>query len=179
MPASARTLARLVAMPVAGAIALAASVALNGACYTRACDGSGSEWGKESGQGNLIDEDTWESTSFGGDWVPFPHQARVAFFPPLRRTPTEIIVYISAEKKQGGGTNFTLAGGDVAKISDVSETAFAVSNGTCADFFVRVVARAAPVPAAPETDAGDAGDGGDADAGTSDAGSDAADAGSD
>lgn len=128
----------------------------NEACLTRACDPSASDWGKLPGEGSFIGSDAWQSTTLDGEWVPFPHGVRVALFHPLGRTPTEVVVWISAEKQQVlGRTNFTLAGGDVAKISDVSDSAFAVTNGTCADFYVRVVARAAPVAVpSPPVDAG-------------------------
>lgn len=159
---------RLLVMPLLGAAILGAVSLTNEACLTRACDYSDGEWGNKPGQGSLIDANTWQSTALDGEWVPFPHSVRLALFPPLGRAPTEIVVWISAEKKQAAGTNFTLAGGDVAKISDVSDRAFAVTNGTCADFYVRVVARAAPAPPPPPpVDAGS-----DADVDANDAGVD-------
>jgi len=148
-------------MPLLGVATLAATALTNEACLTRACDNGNALWGLEPGQGNLIDANTWESTPFGAEWVYFPHQTRVGFYHPLGRTATEVVVWISAEKRQGPDTNFTLAGGDIAKISDVKDGEVAVTNGTCADYYIRVVVRAAPVPPAPPSDAGDAGDAGD------------------
>ena len=153
---SIRRLNGLLAMPILG-VALLGLTAFSGeACLTNACERSDSKWGEVAGEGSLIDANTWQSTPIDGEWVAFPHSVRVAFThtpetttgrPRLGRVPSEIVVWISAEKQQGRGTNFTVAGGDVAKISDVSDRFFAVTNGTCADYYVRVVVRAAPFPA--------------------------------
>ena len=144
-------------MPILG-LALLVVTALSGeACLTDACKDSYSVWGKAPAQGSLVDANTWQSTPIDGEWVPFPHQARLEFFHSLGRVPYEVVVWVSAEKNPLSGSNFTLAGGDTATVYKVLYDVVSLTNNTCANYYVRIVVRAATVPPA-AVDAGD-GDG--------------------
>jgi hypothetical protein len=158
------------AVPLLGMAALVALASNETACLTDACKGEYSVWGN-LGQGNLIERDVWQSTPIDGEWVPFPHAGRVDFVHPLGRQPYEILVWISAEKRPLPSANFTLGGGDVASVYRADLGVVGVQNGTCADYYVRVVLRAAPSPLPDVSDAGadvglDGGDGGLVEAGT-------------
>lgn len=150
-------------MPVLGVALLVATAFSGEACLTDACKESHSEWGKAPDQGSLVDPNTWQSTPIDGEWVPFPHQVRLEFFHSLGRAPYEgripyeVLVWVSAEKKPLAGSNFTLAGGDTATVYKVLYDVVSLTNNTCADYFVRIVVRAAPAPP-PPADAGN-GDG--------------------
>jgi hypothetical protein len=145
-------------------------------CYGRNCEGETTFFGRKVGEGRLVAPDTWETSPTNSKWLPFPQQ-RVWVFETTdlgSRVPYDIDVFVSAaEDPVAENSNFVQAGGNLAEISGVGEGRFVVKNGTCADYFVRVVARAAPqAPPAPpvstadaSADAGDAGDGGDAEAG--------------
>lgn len=148
--------------------------ALSGeACLTDACKDSYATYGRAPGQGSLVDPNTWQSTPIEGEWVAFPHQARVEFFHSLGRRPYEVLVWVSAEKTPLAASNFTLAGGDTATVFKVLPDVVSLTNGTCADYYVRVLLRAAPAPPddvrdASTSEAGD-GDGGTSEGGASDA----------
>lgn len=169
------------------------AVALVPGCYGRNCDGSIVNFGDQPDQGRLIDEDTWESAAIDGKWLFFPG-ARLYFFnvPAFGdRKPHRILPYISpvedpnAFHPERAPSNFALGGGNLTELSGVDRNRFAVRNGTCADYWLRVEVELEPRPPAPpaaETDGGagteDASaeastDAGTNDAGTNDAGTDA------
>jgi hypothetical protein len=137
-------------MPALGCVALGTAAYSSEACLTDACKESFADFGKVPGQGNVLDENTWESAPVDGEWQAFPHQARIVYFHPLGRVPYEVLIWISAEKNPLANTssNYTLAGGDVAKVYQTKSDVVSITNGTCADFYVRVVLRAAPRQAA-------------------------------
>ncbi len=140
----------------AGALSLAAALMMTGAgCLTKACDAtfvSTAELPEDAAKGGLLDENTWQSSPIDGEWIAFPHQIRLELRHPLGRQPYEVLIWISAQKKPLEASNFTLAGGDSATVFRVQPGNVAIQNGTCADYFVRVVLRAAP--AIPPADAG-------------------------
>ncbi len=143
---------RVLALPfVCGGI-LVGTLLANEGCLTDACKGGVTSFGDAPGQGSFIDENTWQSVAVDADWLPFPHQTRIDFKHPLGRAPYEVLVWISAEQRpvERPGANFTLAGGDVATISAQRADTVSVYNGTCADYYVRILARA---PAWPKADA--------------------------
>jgi hypothetical protein len=131
-------------MPLVGSVVLGVATYSSEGCLTDACKESFIDFGKAPGQGSLVDENTWQSTPVDGDWQPFPHQARVEFFHPLGRVPYEVLVWISASKNPLVGSNYTLAGGDVATVYKTLFDVVSITNGTCADYYVRVVVRAPP-----------------------------------
>jgi len=127
-------------------------------CYGHTCDGDSQVWGRVPGEGRLVDEDTWESTPIDGDWIPFTRQ-RVWFFEMRElgdRTPYEITPLISAERNPvHDNGNWTEGSGNLAEQSGAGPGRIAVKNNTCADYYIRIVAHAAPrPPQAPVPDAG-------------------------
>ncbi len=165
-----------------------ATAAVTPACLTRACDPSQELYGLKEGEGRLLDEDTWESSPLDGKWLPYPHQRTwVLFYGAYMkgRTPSSVEVFLSADERPNqAGSNFTQGGGDVVKMYNVTSDSMGLVNGTCADYFVRVVVKAPRFPAEAGAGAIDAGaaaspaDGG-ADASLDDARADASDAGLD
>jgi hypothetical protein len=151
---------RAMALPLVGGCVLVAALFANEGCLTDACKGGVTSFGDAPGQGSFIDENTWQSVEVDADWLRFPHQTRIDFKHPLGRAPYEVLVWISAEQRpvERPGANFTLAGGDVATISAQRADTISVYNGTCADYYVRILARAAARP--PKVDASEPSDGG-------------------
>ena len=145
------------------------------ACYGENCNGSSGGYGSKPGEGRMIDENTWESSPMDGKWLHFSSQHAWFFEVPALggRVPYSIQTFISpVETPNQSPSNFTMAGGNLAELSGVGANRFVVRNGTCAEYFVRVVVQ---VPANPDSIApgtpGEVDAGGDA----SDAGGDAAD----
>jgi hypothetical protein len=170
-PAPRRGRLALAAVGFATTSALAcalATVAATPACLTRACDPSQELYGLKEGEGRLLDEDTWESSPLDGNWLPYPHQRTwVLFYGGYMkgRTPTSVQVFLSADERPNqSGSNFTQGGGDVVKMYNVTSDSMGLVNGTCADYFVRVVVHA-PRAVAPAPALGDAGGDGAAEAG--------------
>ncbi len=151
------------------------------ACLTRACDPSQKTFGLEPGEGRLLDEDTWESSPLDGKWLPYPHQRTwVIYYGGYMkgRKPSSIDVFLAADERPNqAGSNFTVGGGDVVKMYNVTDDSMGLANGTCADYFVRVVVHApraaADAGATDATDATDAGDASDAAEARADAAEDA------
>lgn len=138
-------------------------------CYGRACDFSVYNYGAEPGQGRMIDENTWESTSFNSKWIFFPGNRTVFFDVPQlgRRVPFDVRPFVSGAEEPAT-TNFTAGSGNLAVISGIGENRVAVNNSSCSDYYLRVVIEVPPfppmadagVPDVIDGDAGDAGDGG-------------------
>lgn len=150
------------------AIVMIAVTAASG-CYGRACEGDVQVYGRNPGEGRLYSADRWESTPIDTVWLDFPKQ-RAWIFDVQElggRIPAQITTYVSAQADPNHelGGNFTIAAGNLAEVSGVVPNQFVVHNGTCADYFVRVVVEVPPaapsssIPS-PTTDAG-----GDAEAG--------------
>lgn len=165
--------------------AVTAAVAIVPGCYGRVCEGSTATFGRGPNEGRMIDEDTWESAPMDGKWLFYPGARLWVFDVPAlgERKPIHIFPYISPiEEPNVFGpdkpvNNFTLAGGNLAELSGVNVNRFAVRNGSCADYFLRVVVELEPRPPQPPNAA-------DPDSGASvapdvDGGADASDAGSD
>lgn len=134
-------------------------------CYGRQCDPSSVSYGQNPGEeGRMIDENTWESSAMAGAWLPFPGD-RTYFFTIRKlggRIPSVPVVYISPSptpNAPGSAASFTSAGGNVAELIGAGPDVLAVRNGTCSDYYMRLVV---PVePFAPEVDAGQGRDGAD------------------
>ena len=117
-------------------------------CFTRACDGDWVDFGKNAGEGMLVDQNTWQTSPIDGKWIPYPHQRTYHFDvgPTLGlRTPKDIIVYISGvETPNGFNGDFTLASGSPAELSFLYPGTVSVHNDTCADYYMRTEIRVAP-----------------------------------
>ncbi len=105
-----------------------------------------------------MDAHTWESTRLGGTWLDFPGE-RGIFLNLVDATQLvpgdpsttingeiyEVVVYISTSNHPDtDGTQFTIAGGNLAIIKNFPPTHVFVQNDTCADYFVKVVVHAEP-----------------------------------
>ena len=144
-PASSR---RRVAAIVALWVTVMGAVSLASGCYGRTCEGEVTFFGKNAGEGRLLGADTWESGPIDGTWLPFPKQRAWVF--ELRdlggRLPAVVTPYVSAQAdptREPGGS-FAIAAGNLAEISGIASNQVVVRNGTCADYFIRVVVEAAP-----------------------------------
>lgn len=117
-------------------------------CYGHNCSGQIDSFGGNAGEGRLLDENTWETGPVNGPFLPFPRQQ--VYLLDLQelgtdRTPDKIMPYISAERDPlAEGGNYTLAAGNLVEISNSDRGKLTVRNGTCADYYIRVVVEAAP-----------------------------------
>jgi hypothetical protein len=123
------------------------AVAFASGCYGHTCDGEVTVFGRNPGEGRLSSTDTWESGAIDGLWLDFPKQRAWIF--DLHelggRTPVTVIPYVSAQADpvhEFG--NFTIAAGNLAEISGVAPDQVVIHNGTCADYFLRLVVEAPP-----------------------------------
>jgi hypothetical protein len=148
-------------------VAVTGAIAFSSACYTHNCDADVQNYGGDAGDGRLLDENTWESSPIDGPWLPFPRQRFYVFDLHLLgdRRPMIPLPYVSAQRDplhEGG--NFTLGSGNLTEISAADKGKIVIHNGTCADYYLRLVVQSEPLPPAPEQDAdidaGDAGEGG-------------------
>jgi hypothetical protein len=161
-------------------------------CYGENCNGTSGSYGNKPGEGRMLDANTWESSPIDGKWLHFSSGHAWFFEVPAfgDRTPFRIETYISPVEEPNvfrpdkAPSNFTMGGGNLAELSGVGPNRFTVRNGTCAEYFVRVVAEVAPrpedvVPGSPgvvdaSAEAGDAGvDSSVDDSGANDAATDA------
>jgi hypothetical protein len=140
--------------------AASAAIAIAGGCQPHNCDGDIKSYGTLANEGRLLNADTWESNPIDGPWLPFPHQ-RIWIFDLHElgdRTPDVPLAYVSANADPlHEGANFVETSGNLTELSDPEKGKLAVKNGTCADYYLRVVVQASPLPPAPPSDAGDAG----------------------
>lgn len=142
------------------ALAILPLAAATTACFGRECDAVFSV--TQPLDGELIDEDTWESNPMSGDWMEFGGQQYWTFqLGKLgNREPDWVVGYISNQQKSvvldANGNKifraFTPAGGNVFELSNVSAGSITVHNNTCAQYYLRVVIHAPP--AKPSRDAG-------------------------
>jgi hypothetical protein len=133
-----------------------AATAATSSCYTHNCDGTGVDYGENPGEGHMLNANTWESNPIDGDWLDFSRQRAYYFDLKLlgNRPPQIIVPYISAEKNPlATGDNFTIGSGNLTELSNAQAGYLTVHNGTCADYFLRVVVIAADNGS--ELDAGD------------------------
>jgi hypothetical protein len=170
---SATSTRRVVALLAVWALVSGAALSAPG-CYGRNCEPAFAGYGKEAGQGSMIDSTTWQSNPVDGEWLPFPRQ-QVYFFdvPALEgQTPQVFIPYLSAQRDPSKSGDFTIGSGNLALLFGAGPNRIGVKNDTCSDYFLRLVLKV-PTP----VDAGDAGDVDAGDVDASDAGAvDASDA---
>ena len=148
---------RIVAIVVLWTAVMAAVCVMAG-CYGHNCDGDTVAYGRNTGEGRLLDADTWESSAIDGDWISFSKQ-RIWIFQMKElgeRTPFEIIPYISAEQNPNRDGNWTLGSGNIVEQSQVGPGQIVLKNNTCADYFIRVVVHVPPRPQDPTPPLADA-----------------------
>lgn len=138
------------------------------ACYGHNCDGLTGTFGANAGEGELLDDNTWESSPVDGTWIDFSRQRAWIFNLHAlgNRKPDIVTAYVSAQQNPfNEGGQFAQAAGNLAEIWGATNGTVTVHNGTCADYFVRVVVQSAPAPTDTPPPAND-------DAGASDAATD-------
>lgn len=116
-------------------------------CFGRQCDGDFQSYGGKPGEGRLLDPDTWETTSFDGKWLGFPHRRTWVFDTSALgpRAPESVIAYVSAQETPNElGGNFTVGGGNLVTYTVAKPGSLWVTNDTCADYYIRVVVKAPP-----------------------------------
>lgn len=129
-------------------------------CYGRNCEGSPRQFGLDASDGRMLDENTWESSPSDGEWLPFPRQTAYNLSLPFGgRRPEWWLGYVSGQQRPNTG-NLTLGAGNLTVFNGVGPNALTVFNDTCSDYYIRVVAWAAPfgssaAEAASPTDGGD------------------------
>jgi hypothetical protein len=130
--------------------------ALAPGCYGHNCDGDVKSFGTAPNEGRLVNADTWESGPIDGPWLPFPHQ-RIWIFDLHElgdRTPDLPVAYVSANlDPDHEGANFVQGGGNLTELSSPEKGKLVVKNGTCADYYLRLVVQASPFPPAAPADA--------------------------
>lgn len=118
-------------------------------CYGRICEGSVSFFGTKPGEGRMVDEDTWESSAIDEPMLHFPGARTWIFDMPQLggRKPVTVIPYVSAVgEPTRSGQSFTPGGGNIAELYSPNIDHIEVRNGTCAEYYLRVVVVAAPFP---------------------------------
>jgi hypothetical protein len=112
-------------------------------CFGRECDPSDSDYGANPGEGTLDSEDVWSSNAFEGNWLDYRHKRAIHFHLGAlgERRPRWINIYVSASQSplSDDHPDFTLAGGNVAKIRYFDHNEFLIFNDSCADYFATVV----------------------------------------
>ena len=151
---------RVVAAVALWAVVMGAT-ALGSGCYGHNCDGDVQFYGRNQTEGRLLSSDLWESGPIDGVWLDFPKQ-RIWIFDLTAlgndRVPQLVVPYVSAQANPlAEFGNYTIAAGNLAEQSGVTKGQITIKNGTCADYYLRVVVQAAPRPpgaSLPSSDAG-------------------------
>lgn len=148
--------------------ALAVIAAVTPGCFGRECDGGYVEYGNHPGEGSFIDGDTWQSTPLDGPWLNFPAQRTygiiIGDWAVQKRQFYSQLASVSADlepNKQPActngvcdpETNWAPGAGNIAQFSYARAGFIKITNNTCAQFYLRLVLKAYPVPPAP-ADAG-------------------------
>jgi hypothetical protein len=120
-------------------------------CYGHTCEGDFQTFGRAPGEGRLLSADVWESGSVDGKWLAFPRQRAFLFTLDALgtdRLPALVVPYVSAEADpmHTPGGNYTVAAGNLAEQSAAGNGQVIIKNGTCADYYLRVVVEASPRP---------------------------------
>ena len=148
---SAWGLALGVAGVAAAAIASQSAIPATG-CTTHQCDASYTALppgGTVTAAGDTL---IWESAPLAGPWVDFPGAKTLSFAFPAPfagNQPSTVTAYESADPNTPQN-NFVQATGFNAEFSNVTPDGLTVTNGTCAEYSLRIVA-VATVAAAPCT----------------------------
>jgi hypothetical protein len=84
---------------------------------------------------------TYVSAPWDGPLTDFPGRSSIAFVHGLGVVPDFWATYVSFEQEGTGNSDVTENVGDQGEVTCVDENAIVVRNGTCSNFFVRVVAK--------------------------------------
>ncbi len=98
--------------------------------------------------GGISQNGVYQSSSVWGPWLEFPGGRRYSLEHHLGRAPQRVTTYLSFSAlpfdggDEDGGANFTPGAGDATLVERMDQQSIIVRNGTCSDFFLRVVAEA-------------------------------------
>jgi hypothetical protein len=121
-------------------VASAASMACLG-CETHSCDSSGVNWAG----GDFFAPGWWESTPLEAPWLDYPGQRTINFQFDAGCFPAVPSAEISAVPQPNTpNNNFTQAGGNLEEFSNLTFGGLSLTNGSCADYTVRVVVQCVP-----------------------------------
>ena len=130
-------------------VGVMAGVVLVPGCFTANCEGSVESYGRKENEGHLLDDNTWESTPVGAEWLYFPHQRYWDFDLRLlgEREPSVIIPYVSANARPIlTNDSFVVGAGNMVEITAATKGRVVLKNGTCADYYLRLVVHSSPRP---------------------------------
>lgn len=130
-------------------VGVMAGIVLVPGCFTANCEGSSESWGRRENEGRLVDENTWESTPVDAEWLYFPHQRFWDFDLRLlgEREPSVIIPYVSANPRPIVTNDpFVVGAGNIVEITAATKGRVVLKNGTCADYYLRLVVQSSPRP---------------------------------
>ena len=104
-------------------------------------------FGANAGEGRLFSADKWESGADRRRVARLPEAARLDLRSARARRPhahrRDVLRERAGRPQPRAGGNFTIAAGNLAEISAAAPDQVVVHNGTCADYFLRVVVEAA------------------------------------
>ncbi len=129
-------------------------------CFGRECDGDVvvAPFGEHPGEGDFIDDATWESMPVMAEWLDFPARRTWKFRIPKweseHRPFLRMHGYVSPTRVPDRQTepqdSWTEGTGNLVEFGDASPGNVQVTNDTCAHFYLRLVVRAGE-PAAPDS----------------------------
>lgn len=100
-------------------------------------------------RGGSVSGNFYETSPWDGGFLHFPAGRSYRIFHQLGSRPIDVNTYLSfAESALGTGHNVSESAGNQAVIDAVTDEHVEVRNDTCAEFWLRVTAQAALVPAA-------------------------------
>ncbi len=148
----------LVTTGLLGALAFAGP-----ACEGQTCQFNDEDFGKNDGEGDLLDKNTWESTPVNATWINYPgerteHLFFGKFFPSCASGLAW--AFISADPNPTMLTpgqaplNYTNAGGNSGEFLFVGPGTISVHNDTCAANYLRVVVYCPTPDSVPPADGG-------------------------
>lgn len=86
----------------------------------------------------------YQSSAWEGPYLHFPGGRRYQLEHHLGRTPTIVTTYLSFDENPIPGSNVAESAGNQAVIEAVDDEIIQIRNDTCAEFWLRVTAIAAP-----------------------------------
>ena len=127
-------------------LAVSSAAVFGPGCYGRNCEGDTQTFGVLPSEGQMIDENSWESAPIDGRWLSYPRQ-RVWIFeiPALGgRKPVDVDVLVSAKQDQSRADH-TQGSGNLV-INTATANRITVRNDSCSDYFMRLYVRVRPFP---------------------------------
>lgn len=136
---------------VVGSLACAASTG----CVSVGCDRDGDRPQRYSGGATNAARSFYQTSNVDGPFLYFPPGRSYRLEHGLSEVPVDFDVDLSFDEYPlTGGGGFAESAGNQVIFEAVTDTYIEVRNDTCAEFFIRVIARVAPFEAAPSADAG-------------------------